>query len=166
MTAIVHTTITWQPSYVRYGIATRVTGRRLCWNAWKSRIVFFPALMPMPSIALPPQIWPKSVPTSGPATPAVSARSSRKWTTAWRRASSRPSTAPATIANSVTFPNRGSAAWPRRAPAGRKATTAGTWIRTSSAWCRTCWKRTRSSCASWSAPAMPWSCRRPRTCRS
>ena len=25
----------------------------------------------------------------------------------------------------------------RRAPAGRKATTAGTWIRTSSAWCRT-----------------------------
>lgn len=26
MTAIAHTTITWQPSYVRYGIATRVTG--------------------------------------------------------------------------------------------------------------------------------------------
>ncbi len=29
---------------------------------------------------------------------------------------SRPSTAPATIANSVTFPNRGSAAWPTRPP--------------------------------------------------
>lgn len=26
--------------YVRYGIATRVTGRRLCWNAWKAESYF------------------------------------------------------------------------------------------------------------------------------